>query len=254
MKNLINILSVVLLSLASSFAMASSHKETIEKANQLYSQGLYDSSLVMYNSVLADNYHSAELYYNIGNAYFKNNNVPAAILFYEKARKLAPNDEDILYNLSICNSMIVDKIEKVPTLFYRQWWNYFYEMFNANSWAVLSLVIWSAFLVVLGFYILSKSRSSKKLSFYLGVLLLIASVGSIGLASQKYYYTKRNKDAIIFTPTITVKSSPTASSVDLFVVHEGTKVRILDKVDNWNKIKIQDGSIGWLPADAMKLI
>ncbi|NOY51789.1 MAG: tetratricopeptide repeat protein [Chlorobi bacterium] len=254
MKNLINILSVVLLSLASSLAMANSHKETIEKANQLYSQGLYDSSLVMYNSVLSENYQSAELYYNIGNAYFKNNNIPAAILYYEKARKLAPNDEDILYNLNICNSMIVDKIEKVPSLFYKQWWNYFYEMFNANSWAVLSLVIWSAFLVVLGFYILSKSRSSKKLSFYLGVLLLIASVGSIGLASQKYYYTKENKDAIIFTPTITVKSSPTVSSVDLFVVHEGTKVRILDKVDNWNKIKIQDGSIGWLPADAMKLI
>jgi tetratricopeptide (TPR) repeat protein len=254
MKTVIKILSVVLLSLASLFATANTHKDVIKQANQLYSQGLYDSSLVLYKSVLADNYHSAELCYNIGNAYFKNNDIPSAILYYEKAHKLAPNDEDILYNLSICNSMIVDKIEKVPNLFYKQWWNYFYEMFNANSWAMLSLVIWSAFLVVLGFYILSKSRSSKKISFYLGVLLLVASVGSFGLASQKYYYTKENKEAIVFTPTITVKSSPTNSSVDLFVVHEGTKVRILDKVDNWNKIKIQDGSIGWLPADATKLI
>ena len=90
--------------------------------------------------------------------------------------------------------------------------------------------------------------------FYLTVLLFLAATGSFGFASQKYYYSKENKEAIIFTPTITVKSSHTKNSVDLFVVHEGTKVKIIDKLDKWNKIRIQDGSIGWLPVESMKMI
>ncbi len=228
--------------------------ETINKANSAYNQGLYDSAIVLYNNVILADMESAELYYNIGNAYFKNNNLPKAILFFEKAKKLAPYDEDIKYNLNIANSMIVDKIEKVPEMFYKSWWNYFYNMFNADTWTILSLIIWLLFIIVLGFFILGKSRRSKKLSFYVAALFLFATIASFGLASQKYYYSKENKEAIIFIPTITVKSSPTLGSVDLFVVHEGTKVKIVDKLDNWFKIKIQDGSVGWLPMNTMEMI
>lgn len=254
MKALKKIILLVFIALSFSTTYGNEYEKTIQQANSAYNQGLYDSAIILYNEVIEAKMESSELYYNLGSAYFKNQNLPKAILYFEKAKKINPNDEDIDYNLNIANSLIVDKIEKVPEMFYKHWWNYFYNLFNADTWTILSLSIWCIFIVFLGFFILSKSRRSKKLSFYLATLLFIAAIVSFGLASQKYYYTKENKEAIIFTPTITVKSSPTANSVDLFVIHEGTKVKIVDKVDNWNKIKIQDGSIGWLPSKSMEMI
>lgn len=226
----------------------------ILKANQVYNQGLYDSAITLYSIVLEDGLESYELYYNMGNAYFKSNKLPAAILYYEKARKLAPNDEDVNFNLSIANSMIVDKIEKVPELFFKQWWNYFYNVFSEDMWTILSILSWMILLLFIGIFLLAKSRSLKKTSFYLGLLFVFISITTFGLSSQKYYYTKENKEAIIFTPTITAKSSPTLSAVDLFVIHEGTKVHIVDEVQGWAKIKIRNGSIGWLPVESMKRI
>jgi tetratricopeptide (TPR) repeat protein len=223
-------------------------------ANQAYNEGLYDSALNVYSLIENKKLESATLYYNMGNAYFKNNDLSSAILYYEKAKKLAPNDEDIDYNLGIANSLIVDKIEKVPVLFYKHWWNYFYNLFNVDTWTIISILSWLVLLFFIGVFALTHSRSFKKLSFYLGVLFLFLTIGTFGLASQKYYFGKEHKDAIIFTPTITVKSSPTLNAVDLFVVHEGTKVRILDHVQNWVKIKIPDGSIGWLPEESLRTI
>ncbi len=222
--------------------------------NRAYNQGLYDSALNVYGQILNQNQESAALYYNCANAYFKNNQLASAILYYEKAKKLSPNDEDIAYNLNIANSMIVDKIEKVPELFYKNWWNYFYNMFSADLWTYISIASWFILIFLVGLFILSKTRKTKKMAFYLGLLFLFGSVATFGLASQKYYYTQSQQEAIIFTPTITVKSSPTLNSVDLFVIHEGTKIQVLDQVDDWVKIKIQDGSIGWLPDEAIQRI
>jgi len=254
MKAILKNILLVFAVLISLNGFGKDHNTIIKKANEAYNQGLFDSAIGLYNSVTNDGLESFELYYNLGNAHFKNNNLPKAILFYEKAKKLSPTDEEVNYNLNVANSMIVDKIERVPEMFYKHWWNYFYNMFSADAWTIISIVIWLIFLTFLTFFILGRSSKSKRLTFYLAILFLFGSIASFGLASQKYYYTKENKEAIIFTPTITVKSSPTMGSVDLFVVHEGTKVRIIDKVDEWNKIKIQDGSIGWLPAKSMELI
>jgi tetratricopeptide (TPR) repeat protein len=223
-------------------------------ANNAYNQGLYDSALTVYHQVEKQNLESVELYYNMGNSYFKKNNIPSAILYYEKAKKLSPNDEDIDYNLRIANSMIVDKIERVPELFYKQWWNYFYNFFNADTWTIISIISWIILIFFIGLFIVSKSRKNKKLAFYFGVLFLLSSIATFGFSSQKYYYGKEHHEAIIFTPTITVKSSPTLNAVDLFVVHEGTKIHILDQVQDWIKIRIPDGSIGWLPAESVKKI
>jgi hypothetical protein len=150
--------------------------------------------------------------------------------------------------------MIVDKIEQVPEMFYKKWWNYFYNAFSEDTWTMLSLVSWIILLFFIGLFLITKTRSIKKLAFYLGLLFLLITIGTFGLSSQKYYYTKENKEAIIFTPTVTAKSSPTQSAVDLFVIHEGTKVQIMDEVQAWVKIKIRNGSIGWLPGDSVKRI
>ena len=226
----------------------------LNTANKAYNEGMYDSALNVYHLIEKENFESAELFYNMGNAHFKRNDIASAILYYEKAKKLSPNDEDIDYNLRIANSMIVDKIERVPELFYKKWWNYFYNMFNANTWTVISLISWFILIFFIGVFIISKSRSGRKLAFYLGLLFLFVSVATFGLASQKYYFGKAHHEAIIFTPTITVKSSPTMNAVDLFVVHEGTKIYILDEVQNWIKIRIPDGSIGWLPVNSVQKI
>ncbi len=226
----------------------------LKTGNRAYNQGLYDSALNVYDQVINANYESAELYYNCGNAYFKTNQLALSILYYEKAKKLAPNDEDIAYNLNIANSMIVDKIEKVPELFYKKWWNYFYNMFSADWWAYLSISAWFVLVFSIGLFILSKTRRGRKMAFYMGFLFLFASLATFGLASQKYYFSQAQQQAIVFTPTITIKSSPTINSVDLFVIHEGTKIQLMDQVQDWVKIKIQDGSVGWIPNDALRRI
>jgi len=166
------------------------HADTlISKANEAYNQGLYDSAIATYSLVLDQNLESYQLYYNMGNAYFKKNDLASAILFYEKAKKIAHNDEDVLFNLNIANSMIVDKIEKVPELFYKKWWNYFYNMFSEDMWTVFSVVSWIILLLFIGIFSIAKTRKVKKLSFYLGLLFLFTSIATFGLSSQKYYYT-----------------------------------------------------------------
>jgi tetratricopeptide (TPR) repeat protein len=254
MKSAAKYIAILILFSFSQNVFSFDAQKNMELGNKVYNEGLYDSALVFYQQIADNGLESAALYYNMGNAYFKNNNLPSAILYFEKARKLAPNDDDILYNLGIANTMIVDKIEKVPELFYKQWWNYFYNMFDANIWAVISIICWIALLLFVGTFVLAQSRGLKKTSFYSGLLFLSLTVATFGLASQKYYYTKEQKEAIIFTPTITAKSSPTQNAVDLFVVHEGTKISVLDEVQDWVKIKIPDGSIGWLPANSVEEI
>jgi len=233
---------------------ASDPDSLMATANNAYNEGLYDSAINVYHVIEKENLQSAGLFYNMGNAYFKNNDIASAILYYEKAKKLDHNNEDIEYNLRIANSMIVDKIDKVPELFFKDWWNYFYNMFNADTWTAFSLVSWAILIFFVGLFILTGKRSVRKLAFYLGILFLFTSIATFGLASQKYYFGKEHKEAIIYTPTVTVKSSPTTNSVDLFVVHEGTKVRIQDEVNEWVKIKIPDGSVGWLPMSTLREI
>ena len=254
MKKRLSYITVLLFVLAVFQVNAQTADSLLMQANSAYNQGLYDSSISLYNRVLDKKVESAVLYYNLGNAWFKKGEIPHAILYYEKARKLNPNDDDINYNLGVANSMIVDKIDTVPKLFFQEWWSYFYNLFGANQWAVILLVSWALLVLFFGIFALSRSRRSKKMGFFLGLLFLLLTVASYGLASQKYHHSVSRNEAIVFTPTITVKSSPTQTAVDLFVIHEGTKVKILDKVDNWVKIKISNGSIGWIPYQSVEEI
>jgi tetratricopeptide (TPR) repeat protein len=224
------------------------------RANRAYDHQQYDTAINMYQQVLKQGFVSSTLYFNLGDAYFRQKDMPSAILYFEKAKKLDPNNADIQYNLNLANTMIPDKIVKVPKMFLKRWWNYFYEMFDANTWAVLSLISFAFFVLLAGIFILSHGRSTRKVSFFVGVLMLFVSIAAFGLASQKAYYMRHHSEAIIFTPTITAKSSPTPNSVDLFVIHQGTKVHLLDEVDGWEKIRLQNGSIGWLPKQSMKEI
>jgi len=246
------IIFIILLLSNSLLSLAQTPKQLLEKGNTYYGEAVYDSALITYHAVLDKGYVSDALYYNLGNTYFKLKDIPSAILFYEKSLKINPSHEDVKNNLQIANSMIVDKIEIIPQLFFRVWWTAFYTMLPANSWAWISVFIFLMTLVSIYLYLTSFNTVVRKTSFFSGIVLIFLTVMSFGLASQKYYYTQQTNEAIVFTPTITIKSSPAQSSVDLFVLHEGTKVALLDKTNGWTKIRIANGSVGWLPENVLK--
>lgn len=225
--------------------------QEFEKANFHYNEARYDSAVVIYENILREGYISAPLLYNLGNAYFKMRDYPMAILYYERALKIEPNNEEIKQNLAIANSLITDRIEPLPEFFLTELWRNIGNKLSANEWATVSLILIALVLIALFLYITARTRGMKKSMFFVGILLILICLCSIIFASQKHRYMYEHNEAIVMMPTITVKSSPTSSGTDLFVLHEGTKVTILDYADGWNRIRIADGNDGWLPSSCI---
>lgn len=220
------------------------------KANYYYNESRYDTAVIIYERIMEEGFVSAPLLYNIGNTYFKMRNYPMAILYYEKALKLDPTNKEIKQNLAIANALITDKIEPMPVFFLTKWWRNIGNQLSANGWAGASLKLFGLLLILLFVYFTARTRGVRKASFFTSILVIILFVCSLIFAYQKHQYLNEQNEAIVMTPTITVKSSPSSSGVDLFVLHEGTKVEIMDKADNWDKVKIADGSVGWMPSSA----
>lgn len=223
-------------------------------ANNSYNAEQYPDAIEKYRAVIDQGYVSPELFYNLGNSYFKLGRIPEAILYYEKALKLEPGNEDIRYNLQLANSRITDKIEPVPELFLRTWWKQLRDRLPVDSWAWASIAGFLLVLFFTGIVVLSRSSRLKRFSFWTGVVILLFSILATTLASQSLKEITNQEEAIIFTPTVTVKSSPNKGSVDLFVIHEGTKVHITDKVEGWSEIRIADGNKGWVTDDTYRSI
>ncbi len=226
----------------------------IDDANKKYNEASYREAADLYEKVLLNGFESSKLYYNLGNAYFKLKDMVSAILYYEKANKISPGNEDILFNLKIANNNIVDKIEIVPDLFYVRWWNMVTHIFTVDQWGIISLV---SIILTLGMaliFLLSGVVWMKKYAFWFGVVFLFITISSYSLANERFNSFKKEHEAIVFTPTITVKSSPSDKSIDLFVIHSGTKVQITDHVGDWYEIKIANGSVGWMLAENIKMI
>lgn len=223
-----------------------------EQANAAYNAGSYDTALMLYDQVVATELESVPLYFNMGNAYYKMREYPMAIYYYEKALKIDPSNEDVRTNLAIANLAIVDKIEEVPQSFIVKGWNGLKNAFSGQQWTVLSLVAFALLLVSAFLFLRARRMGMRKLGFFMGLVMLLVFALSVIFAAQLKQASMTEDQAIIMAPTVTVKSTPNEVSVDLFVLHEGTKVEILDHADGWNKIKIGNGSIGWLQADYMR--
>ncbi|MCB0804943.1 MAG: tetratricopeptide repeat protein [Bacteroidales bacterium] len=226
----------------------------ISSANDAYANEFYDNAIDRYQQVLEMGYESPELYFNLGNAYFKSEDYPSAILYYEKAKKLDPRDDDIRHNLEVANARIIDKIEPVPELFLKTWWRSFVNMFSSNTWSTIAVIGFILVFITLAFYMLSRMIRIRKVAFFSGLGFLAITIVAFTVAWHTYSKANKDHEAIVFTPTITVKSSPSPNSVDLFVIHEGAKVELLDQVGNWYEIRIASGSVGWLPLESVKKI
>lgn len=226
----------------------------IEKANQAYNEGAFQDAAELYHSVIDSGFASADLYYNLGNAYFKSKDIPSAILYYEKALKINPKDDQTRFNLNIANSQITDKIEAVPDMFYVKWWKGLTGMFGPDTWARLSIALFILALSFVALFVITRNMSVRRISFWSGLVVIVLMFISFYVGYQKFSQQNKDNFAIIFAPTITVKSSPAKNSVDLFVIHEGTKVEIMDQVEGWYEIRIANGSVGWLPGNTLEKI
>jgi tetratricopeptide (TPR) repeat protein len=236
------------------FLLAAGEQDTLAKANKAYSEGMYAEAVHLYEQITGAGFESPALCYNLGNAYFKLNDLPNAILWYERALRLDPMNEDIIYNLNVANRCISDKIDALPELFYIRWFNDISTTFSLTSWSVFSVICFNLILVSALFYLLSRRPFLRKAGFWSAIVFILLFTFTILFSTASYHKFAKRNEAVVFEPTITVKSSPDEKSIDLFVVHEGTKVQVLDKIGNWYEIKIANGSVGWLPADALRSI
>ena len=228
-----------------------SANDWFEQANAAYNMGNYDSAKIVYEKILATDEESVPLYFNLGNTYYKMREYPMAIYYYEKALKLDPSNEEVQTNLAIANQAIVDKIEPVPQSFIVRDWRNVRASLSGDQWAWCSIAFFALLLVAVFLFLRSRKVGVKKLGFFSGIVFLLAFVLSVIFAAQLKHVSETQDQAIIMAPTATVKSSPNESSIDLFVLHEGTKVSLLEMSNGWNKIRIANGSVGWLEADKM---
>jgi tetratricopeptide (TPR) repeat protein len=256
MKRLFCILTFVLaFSFATSSEVWSQEKnDDFNAGSELYSAGKYQEALDTWLYLYNTGYRSAELNYNIGNAYFKLANVPVSVLFYERALLLKPADEDILYNLQIARTLAVDKFKEIPELFFVTWFNFISLSTSSNRWAVIGLISFIIFLVMLSVYFYSKNYKFKVTGFWIALFTLLFSALSISFSARNHSLVFKSEKAIIMSPQVNGKSSPDQSGTDLFLLHEGTKVTVGEKVGEWFEIKLSDGNKGWVPSNCLEIL
>ena len=243
--NYIGILVGIILSLNS--LAQEDNTQLWEKANAYYTTEEYQQAVLMYEQILNTGEESAKLYFNLGNSYYKSGDINNAILNFERAKVLAPHDEDIEFNLRIANQYVVTSIDELPQPFFLRWRQSVVNMYPADSWAVISISAFLVFLFLLGLFVFSQKVFIRRLSFWAGILLIVFSAFTFSFAAQQKKKIVERNQAIVFCPRVTVKSSPTQTGTDLFLIYEGLKVEITDSLTTWTEIKLADGNEGWLP-------
>jgi tetratricopeptide (TPR) repeat protein len=252
MKKIIFIIAI-LLSVSKIFAIPDTLSNTMKKANIAYKNGDYQKAQNLYESILKAGYEAPEVYYNLGNTYFKEKNIAKAILNYERARKLAPKDEDIKNNLEYANLFVKDEFNQVPEFFVDRFYNSILKMFSSNTWAVICIISFVLSLVFMLIFFFSKIIIRRKISFFSAIILFFISILSLNFSAQmKNYYTKPN--SAIIMKINTMKSSPEEGGTDLFILNPGVKVKIKGQSDGWYEVKLPNGKIGWLKKSDVELI
>jgi tetratricopeptide (TPR) repeat protein len=230
------------------------NKDKFYQGVTYFTAGSYKEALQIWTDIYNTGYRSANLDYNIGNAYFKLNNIPSAILFYERAYLLKPADENINYNLQISRTMIVDRFQEIPELFFIKWYNFVSLFLSTNSWAKISITSFILFLLLLSLYIYSSRYRHKVTGFWLAVFFIVLSLTTLAFTIRNKSLVYDSHKAIISSPMVNGKSSPDKSGNDIFVLHEGTKVTVEDKVEEWSEIRLSDGNKGWVPLNSIIII
>ena len=257
-KSLRKVVTVVtlLLSLGASMNIQAKDLDSLWTAGvQAYTDGKFSDASAAWTSIEESGQKSAKLYYNLGNAWFKQGNYPKAILNYERALRLDPSYSDARYNLEFTSNFVQDKIEPVPEFILKSVARKVCYVMGSNAWAVIFLVLLAAALVMGLLFLLGSSVGKRRAGFYCGIVLLLLSAGALSFSIWQKSDSVKTDTAIVMSPVSSVKSSPSSgSSKDLFVIHEGTKVTILDEVGTWKNIALADGRQGWITSNELEVI
>ncbi len=232
-----------------SFVFGQENTAAFEAANKAYNEGNYPEAITQYKAILKTGEHSAAVYYNLGNAYYKSNEIGPSIYYFEKALQLSPKDKDIINNLAFAQNMTIDAIEPLPKTQLSKFINSITKTFTYNQWAWIAVIF--GFLCVISFllYQFSYQTLKKRIYFLVSFIALLFILGAVAIAYQQYGKAQANRPAIIFAKETAVKAEPNLRSDEVFVLHEGAKVQVLDAIDNWKKIQLIDGKIGWIIAE-----
>jgi tetratricopeptide (TPR) repeat protein len=223
--------------------------------NEFYNNGDFQKAITTYESILKTDKHSAELYFNLANAYYKTNQTAPSIYYYEKALQLAPNDRDIKNNLAYAQNMTIDAIDVIPEVGFTKIIKNIINMFSFDTWALIAVILIILFVVLFLNYYFAFTTIRKRLMFLTGFSCLGLALISIAFAYQKFNMVKNDNPAIVFAQETQVKSEPNLRSESAFDLHEGTKVQVLEKYDdNWTKIGLSDGKTGWISSGDIKVL
>ena len=223
--------------------------DAFDRGNTLYRAGHYAEAAKEYESIVQQGYVSAALYYNLGNAYYRLGRLGPAILSYERALRLEPNDPDIQQNLKLANQRTLDRIEPVPELFLITWLREAAALLPLSVTSVVLIVLWAVLFLSLAATYLILPAGIKRLARWLTLISAVVALFFAVLLAMQLYASSTHNDAIIMNAVVTAKNSPDSQSSDAFVIHEGLKVTLSDRVGDWVKITLADGKVGWIQAD-----
>jgi tetratricopeptide (TPR) repeat protein len=245
---------ITLLILCFSFFGYCQNNQLFEAANALYNEGKYAEAIDKYENILDSDIHSAELYFNLANANYKLNNIAPSVYYYEKALLLNPNDEEIKNNLAFARNMTIDAIDTVPDVGFTKILKNLVNTLNTDTWATIAIVGVFVFVLLFLLYHFAHATSRKRLAFVISVVSLFVACLSVAMAFQKVQLDKSDNPAIVFVQEVRVKADPNKTSEEVFRLHEGTKVKVLDSYEDWNKIQLLDNSTGWIQSRDIRLL
>ena len=230
----------------------------LDSASKAYSRGSFEKAAQCYEGVISSGYESAEVYFNLGNAYYKLDKIGMSVLNYERAKKLSPNDEEINFNLRLANQRTIDKIESGTSLFLNDWWSSIKSMQTEKTWGIRSIICFSLFIFFLAVFITSGKIFTKQLGFWLSLICLVLSVISFFITKSKYNDLIDKNSAVILSSSVEIKNAPSNTGTKLFILHEGTKVstpQIISSPDgDWVMVGVSPEKVGWVKRSSLEFI
>ena len=254
MKTMKKYILVFMLLLCATWVYANENIQLWNKANDAYSMGQYESALADWLQIEDSGEHSYKLYCNIGNAYYKTGSMGKAVLYYEKALKLNPAGEDAKINLQIAKLQTLDKIDVVPEFILTTWTKDIRNMMSSDSWAYVALGLFAVVALLMLLFKFAPTVGQRKFSFVLACIVFLFAIFAVIFAANLRANANSEDQAIVMVPVSNVKSAPNATGNNLFILHEGSKVEILEEAGKWCRIEISDGRQGWMQKNDVDVI